>query len=64
MVQALAKEAMRLEVPVFNNTTGVRILIAPNPARRATGPADQAPYVINFTLRFGARCLGPHGKSS
>jgi hypothetical protein len=34
MVQTLAKEAMRLEVPVFNNTTGVRILIAPNPARR------------------------------
>jgi succinate dehydrogenase/fumarate reductase flavoprotein subunit len=37
MVQALAKEAMRLEVPVFNNTTGVRILVASNPARRAAG---------------------------
>jgi succinate dehydrogenase / fumarate reductase, flavoprotein subunit len=37
MVQALAKEAMRLEVPVFNNTTGVRLLVAPGPARRAAG---------------------------
>ena len=31
MVQALAREAIRLEVPVFNNTTGVRLLVSPNP---------------------------------
>jgi succinate dehydrogenase / fumarate reductase, flavoprotein subunit len=37
MVQALAREAMRLEVPVFNNTTGVRILVSPRPARRSAG---------------------------
>ncbi len=37
MVQALAREAMLLEVPVFNKTTGVRILVAPSPARRAAG---------------------------
>ena len=37
MVQALAKEAMRLEVPVFNNTTGVRILVSPRPSRRSAG---------------------------
>jgi succinate dehydrogenase / fumarate reductase flavoprotein subunit len=37
MVQALAREAMRLEVPVFNNTTADRILVAPSPTRRAAG---------------------------
>ena len=37
MVQALAREAMRLEVPLFNNTTGVRILASPRPARRSAG---------------------------
>ncbi len=37
MVQALAREAMRLEVPVFNNTTGVRILVSPRPLRRSVG---------------------------
>ena len=48
MVQALAREAMRLEVPIFNNTTGVRILVSPRPSpsrqpaswpcARSTGP--------------------------
>ena len=37
MVRALAKEAIRLEVPVFNNTTGVRILVTPGAARRSAG---------------------------
>jgi succinate dehydrogenase / fumarate reductase flavoprotein subunit len=37
MVQALAREAIRLEVPVFNNTTGVRLLVSPRPARRSAG---------------------------
>ncbi len=37
MVQALAKEAIRLEVPIFNRTTGVRILIAPGSVRRSAG---------------------------
>jgi succinate dehydrogenase / fumarate reductase flavoprotein subunit len=37
MVQALAKEAIRLEIPVFNNTTGVGILVAPKPPRRSAG---------------------------
>src|SRR3984957_14408821 len=37
MVQALAREAIRLEVPVFNNTIGVRLLVSPRPARRSAG---------------------------
>ena len=43
MVQALAREAMRLEVPVFNNTTGVRILVSPHPARRSAGLLTMRP---------------------
>jgi succinate dehydrogenase / fumarate reductase flavoprotein subunit len=35
MVQALAKEAIRLNVPTFNHTTGVRLLVEPGLARCA-----------------------------
>jgi succinate dehydrogenase/fumarate reductase flavoprotein subunit len=37
MVQVLANEAIRLEVPIFNHTTAVRILIAPRLPRRSAG---------------------------
>jgi succinate dehydrogenase/fumarate reductase flavoprotein subunit len=37
MVQVLANEAIRLEVPIFNNTTAVRILVAPSSPRRSAG---------------------------
>lgn len=33
MVQVLAREAMRLEIPVFNHTTAVRILVDEGPER-------------------------------
>ncbi len=37
MVQALAKEAVRFEVPVFNNTIGVRLLVACRPKPQVAG---------------------------
>jgi hypothetical protein len=61
MVQALAKEAMRLEVPVFNNTTGVRILIAPNPARRrriSTSTSLRRKYLTCFLIRTRPKARG------
>src|SRR6202046_2086945 len=43
MVQVLTKEAIRLNVPIFNRTTGVRLLIAPGENRRAIGVLAMAP---------------------
>ncbi|MBV8440877.1 MAG: FAD-binding protein, partial [Hyphomicrobiales bacterium] len=37
MVQALAKEAIRLNVPVFNHTTAVRLLVHPGEEPRSAG---------------------------
>ena len=37
MVQVLAREAIRLEVPVINGVIGVRILVEPGPPRRVAG---------------------------
>jgi succinate dehydrogenase / fumarate reductase flavoprotein subunit len=37
MVQVLAREAIRLEIPIFNHTTAVRILVHEGPERRAAG---------------------------
>jgi succinate dehydrogenase/fumarate reductase flavoprotein subunit len=37
MVQVLAKEAIRLNVPTFNHTTGVRLLIEPGAPARCAG---------------------------
>jgi len=37
MVQVLAREAIRLEIPVFNHTTAVRILLREGPERHAAG---------------------------
>lgn len=37
MVQVLAREAIRLEIPIFNHTTAVRILVREQPERRAVG---------------------------
>lgn len=37
MVQALAREAIRLGIPVFNHTTAVRILVHERPQRHAGG---------------------------
>ncbi len=49
MVQVLAREAIRLDIPIFNHTTGVRLLVAPRPpvvqpaswrCARSSGPTD------------------------
>src|SRR5271165_1085251 len=37
MVQALAREAIRLNVAIFNHTTGVRLLVDAGPPRRSAG---------------------------
>src|ERR1700721_4405625 len=37
MVQVLTKEAIRLNVPIFNHTTGVRLLIEPGEPQRCGG---------------------------
>jgi succinate dehydrogenase / fumarate reductase, flavoprotein subunit len=37
MVQVLAKEAIRLDIPIINHATAVRLLVDPGPPRRATG---------------------------
>jgi succinate dehydrogenase/fumarate reductase flavoprotein subunit len=43
MVQVLAKEAIRLNVPTFNQTTGVRLLIEPGAVARCAGAVASAP---------------------
>jgi succinate dehydrogenase/fumarate reductase flavoprotein subunit len=43
MVQVLTREAIRLDVPIFNHTTGVRILVAPGDRSRAVGVLAMAP---------------------
>ncbi len=43
MVLVLARETVRLEIPIFNHTTGVRLLVAPGEKRRAIGVLAMAP---------------------
>jgi succinate dehydrogenase/fumarate reductase flavoprotein subunit len=43
MVQVLAKEAIRLNVPVFNHTTAVRLLIEPGAVPRCVGVVAMSP---------------------
>jgi succinate dehydrogenase / fumarate reductase, flavoprotein subunit len=43
MVQVLAKEAVRLNVPMFNHTTGVRLLIEPGAQARCVGVVAISP---------------------
>jgi succinate dehydrogenase / fumarate reductase, flavoprotein subunit len=33
-VQVLANEAIRLDIPIFNHATAIRILVQPEPPRR------------------------------
>ncbi|MDE2452472.1 MAG: FAD-binding protein [Burkholderiales bacterium] len=53
MVQVLAREAMRLDIPVFNHTTAVRILVREGPQRRAAGV-----LALNPKQRSGHNPLG------
>lgn len=43
MVQVLAKEAIRLNVPILNHTTGVRLLIEPGAQPRCVGVVAMSP---------------------
>jgi succinate dehydrogenase / fumarate reductase, flavoprotein subunit len=43
MVLVLTREAIRLEIPIFNHTTGVRLLVAPGDKRHAVGVLAMAP---------------------
>jgi succinate dehydrogenase / fumarate reductase, flavoprotein subunit len=43
MVQVLTKEAIRLNVPIFNRTTGVRLLIQPGEQPRCVGVVAMSP---------------------
>jgi succinate dehydrogenase flavoprotein subunit len=43
MVQVLTHEAIRLDIPIFNHTTGVRLLVAPGTKPRAVGALAMAP---------------------
>ncbi len=43
MVQALAREAMRLNVPIFNHATGVRLLVEPGAPPRCVGALAMSP---------------------
>ncbi len=43
MVQVLAREAARLNVPVFNQTTGVRLLVDSEPRVRCVGAVAMSP---------------------
>ena len=63
MVQVLANEAIRLDIPIFNHTTAIRILVQPEPARRVCGvlvvrpkhrtegnPLGLAAYLCDFVV--------------
>ena len=43
MVQVLTKEAIRLDIPIINHTTGVSLLVAPGAPRRAVGVLAMRP---------------------
>ncbi len=43
MVQVLANEAIRLNIPIFNRTTGVRLLVDSNAGRRVVGALAISP---------------------
>ncbi|MGO9391791.1 FAD-binding protein [Rhodoblastus sp.] len=53
MVQVLTREAIRLDVPIFNHTTGVRLLVAPGPEPRAIGALVMAPKKRSKDNPFG-----------
>ena len=43
MVQALTREAIRLDIPIYNHTTGVKLLVADGDKPRAVGVLAMAP---------------------
>jgi succinate dehydrogenase / fumarate reductase, flavoprotein subunit len=57
MVQVLTREAIRLEIPIFNHTTGVRLLVAPGEKHRAVGVLAMAPKRRTAENLYGLAAL-------
>jgi succinate dehydrogenase / fumarate reductase, flavoprotein subunit len=53
MVQVLTREAIRLDIPIFNHTTGVRLLVVPEREPRAVGVLTIAPKRRTSDNPFG-----------
>ena len=53
MVQVLTREAIRLGIPIFNHTTGVQLLVAPEPEPRAVGALVMTPKKRSKDNPFG-----------
>jgi succinate dehydrogenase/fumarate reductase flavoprotein subunit len=53
MVQVLTREAIRLDIPIFNHTTGVRLLVAPGDKPRAVGVLSMTPKKRTSKNPFG-----------
>jgi succinate dehydrogenase/fumarate reductase flavoprotein subunit len=53
MVQVLTREAIRLDIPIFNHTTGVRLLVARDGEPRAVGVLAMAPKKRTADNPFG-----------
>jgi succinate dehydrogenase/fumarate reductase flavoprotein subunit len=53
MVQVLTREAIRLDIPIFNHTTGVRFLVASEREPRAVGVLTIAPKRRTTDNPFG-----------
>jgi succinate dehydrogenase/fumarate reductase flavoprotein subunit len=53
MVQVLTREAIRLDIPIFNHTTGVRLLVARDGEPRAVGVLATAPKKRTADNPFG-----------
>jgi succinate dehydrogenase / fumarate reductase, flavoprotein subunit len=53
MVQVLTREAIRLDIPIFNHTTGVRLLVAPEREPRTVGVLTIAPKRRTTDNPFG-----------
>jgi succinate dehydrogenase / fumarate reductase, flavoprotein subunit len=53
MVQVLTREAIRLDIPIFNHTTGVRLLVTPGYKPRAVGVLAMTPKKRTSGNPFG-----------
>jgi succinate dehydrogenase / fumarate reductase, flavoprotein subunit len=57
MVLVLTREAIRLEIPIFNHTTGIRLLVAPGEKHRAVGVLAMAPKRRTAENPYGLAAL-------
>src|SRR5580700_5890119 len=57
MVQVLTRAAIHLGIPIFNHTTGVRLLVAPGEKHRAVGVLAMAPKRRTAENPYGLAAL-------